>query len=114
MRISVHSEKMVAFRDYLLKRNPNAEFADRYITYLQSSLVRATIQQVCGNASVIEDVEDIDNLQKIYLVLKEHRDNKRLHNIYSGVVSAYIKFLTGKQLRAMVGSTKENSLCPNE
>ena len=101
------TENMQAFRQYLLQRNPSVAFTTRYITYLQGSVVSAAIYKVCGKNITIDEVGTIKELQAIYTELKNNPDNQRLHNIYSGAVSAYIKFLTGQPLRAMVSANEK-------
>lgn len=100
------SENMLAFRQYLLQRNPSIKFTQRYITYLQGTVVAMAVNKVCGKNIAIDQVTSIKELQAIYDILKNDPNNLRLHNVYSGAVSAYIKFLTGKPLRAMVNSNE--------
>lgn len=99
-------DKENAFRDYLLARNPSESFARKYLTYMHSSLIRQLAQRI-ANVEDIYQVNNINLLQEIYDALKKEPDNVRLHNVYSGVLSAYMKFLTGKELRKRV-IKKEN------
>lgn len=94
------------FRDFLLKRNPSESFANKYMTYLTSSLVRNKTKSISGCESIY-DVESLAQLNTIYKSVKIDESNVRLHNIYSGVVSAYIKYITGKDLRKRVIPSKD-------
>lgn len=95
------------FRDFLLKRNPSQSFAKKYMTYLTSSLVRNMTRQVTGNDDIY-NASTIEELNEIYHLVKGNDANIRLHNIYSGVVSAYIKYITGNELRKRVSLSDEN------
>ena len=103
---SAPAKKESAFRDYLLARNPSESFARKYLAYMHSSLIKQLAQRIAMVGDVYQ-VNSLDRLQDIYDVLKKEPDNIRLHNVYSGVLSAYMKFLTGKELRKRV-IKKEN------
>ena len=90
--------KKSRFRNFLLQRNPSVKFADKYLLYLDSSLVKKYLKDLAGTENIYS-IKSIELLQAIYEVLKNDDNNKRLHNVYSGVVSAFIKFLTHKELR---------------
>lgn len=98
--------KRNGFREFLLKRNPSKSFADKYMTYLNSSLVRNKTKDISGYDNIY-NVESLAQLNEIYQLVKADEANIRLHNIYSGVVSAYIKYITGNELRKMVLPSKE-------
>ena len=101
-------EKRNGFRDFLLKRNPSESFAAKYMTYLTSSLVRSNTKNISGYDSIYK-VDNLTQLNKIYQIVKSDKSNVRLHNIYSGVVSAYIKYITGNELRKrVIPQTEEN------
>lgn len=101
-------EKRNGFRDFLLKRNPSETFAAKYMTYLTSSLVRSNTKNISGCDSIY-NVENLTQLDEIYQIVKADKRNVRLHNIYSGVVSAYIKYITGNELRKrVIPSNEEN------
>lgn len=105
----LHLEPLVKcdeFRDFLLKRNPSESFAHKYTTYLNSSLVRYITMKISGYDSIYK-VESLTQLNEIYQLVKADGANVRLHNIYSGVVSAYIKYITGNELRKRVVPSKE-------
>ena len=91
----------LAFKDFLLHRNPSQKFAEKYFTYLASSLVKTTTLEVSKVTDIFQ-VTDLNELNTIYAIVKANSNNVRLHNVYSGAVSAYIKFLTGKELRKRV------------
>ena len=101
-------EKSRGFKEFLLRRNPSKSFADKYVTYLNSSLVRNITRQVIGNDDIY-NVSTLNELNKIYHLVKGDDANIRLHNVYSGVVSAYIKYITGNELRKRVGQSNENN-----
>lgn len=101
MNTSEITTKSNEFKEFLLRRNPSEKFADKYIAYLNSSLVRNTTRHFTGNENIFA-VSNILTLQYIYITVKKDKANIRLHNIYSGVISAYIKFLSGTQLRKPV------------
>lgn len=92
------------FKEFLLKRNPSKSFADKYVTYLKSSLVRNMTRQVIGNDDIF-NVSSLKELNEIYHLVKVEDANIRLHNVYSGVVSAYIKYITGNELRKRVSKS---------
>ena len=102
-----HLEKRNGFRDFLLKRNPSESFAAKYMTYLTCSLVRSYTKNISGCDSIYE-VENLTQLNEIYQRVKADKNNIRLHNIYSGVVSAYIKYITGNELRKRVIPSNED------
>lgn len=91
-------EKQNGFRDFLLKRNPSESFAFKYMAYLTSSLVKRITKDVSDCDSIYK-VKSLTKLNKIYQLVKVDNANVRLHNVYSGVVSAYIKYITGNELR---------------
>jgi len=99
--------KSRGFKEFLLRRNPSKSFADKYVTYLNSSLVRNITRQVVGNDNIY-NVSTLKELNEIYHLVKGDVANIRLHNIYSGVVSAYIKYITGNELRKRVCQSDEN------
>lgn len=103
---STPANKESAFRDYLLARNPSESFARKYLAYMHSTLIKQLVQRIAKVGDIYQ-VNRINLLQDIYDVLKTEPDNVRLHNVYSGVLSAYMKFLTGKELRKRV-IKKEN------
>lgn len=94
-------QKKKEFKAFLMKRNPSESFSDRYIRYLNARVVRNVVQDVCSNINIWE-VTDMSELITIYTRVKANIDNIRLHNIYSGAISAYMKFLQGKELRRRV------------
>lgn len=100
-------DKRKGFKDFLLRRNPSKTFAEKYMTYLTSSLVRNSTRQVSDQDDIF-CVSSLKQLNEIYHLLKGDNANIRLHNIYSGVVSAYIKYMTGGELRKRVCKSEEN------
>lgn len=95
-----------AFLDFLKRRNPTSNFPQRYVGYMNSRIIYNAAMKYAAT----EDIFSISNpkiVKKIYLEVKSDANNIRLHNIYSGVVSAYLKFLEGKDLRKRV------SICDN-
>lgn len=95
------------FKEFLLRRNPSKSFVDKYVTYLKSGLVRNMTRQVIGNDNIY-NVLTIKELNKIYHLVKGDDANIRLHNVYSGVVSAYIKYVTGNELRKRVSKSDKS------
>lgn len=95
------------FKEFLLRRNPSKSFADKYVTYLKSNLVRNMTRQVIGNNDIY-NASTIKQLNEIYHLVKGDDANIRLHNIYSGVVSAYIKYIIGNELRKRVSQSDES------
>ena len=71
------------------------------MTYLTSRLVRSSAKNISGCDSIYK-VDSLTQLNEIYQIVKADKNNVRLHNIYSGVVSAYIKYITGNELRKRV------------
>lgn len=101
------SAKNRGFKEFLLRRNPSNSFADKYVTYLKGSLVRNMTRQVIGNDDIY-NVSTIKELNEIYHLVKDDDANIRLHNVYSGVISAYIKYVTGNELRKRVSRSDES------
>ena len=93
--------KKKEFKEFLLNRNPSNSFANKYITYLNGSVVKNAVHDVCSKQSIWE-ISDMSELMTIYNLVRANKDNVRLHNVYSGVISAYMKFLQGKELRRRV------------
>lgn len=100
IRLTAEKKKEL-FREFLLARNPSEKFARTYFTYLHSSVVR----KACAENTSTDDifsVENFDDIENIYDEVKLDDKNIANHNVYSGAVSAYKKFLIGKPLRIMV------------
>lgn len=97
------------FIEYLLKRNPSQKFAKKYSVYLGGHIVRVITKQV-SNVDDILKVTSLQQLFDIYRLVKINPTNVRLHNVYSGAISAYIKFLTGRDLRVRVITKQELSI----
>ena len=96
------------FRRFLLLRNPSVKFADKYITYLGGSLIRNAVRDVASVNSIFE-ITKMGDLLTVYGIVKADSNNVRLHNVYSGVISAYIKFLNDQELRKrVIPSEKDN------
>lgn len=102
------SNKADEFRGFLLKRNPSISFAEKYINYLNSGIVKNHTNEI-AKVNDIFSVNSISDLNKIYCEVKTDPNNIRLHNVYSGVISAYIKFLTGRDLRKRVLTNQEST-----
>ena len=100
IRLTAEKKKEL-FREFLLARNPSEKFARTYFTYLHSTIVR----KACAENTTTDDifsVESFDDIENIYDEVKLDEKNIANHNVYSGAVSAYKKFLIGKPLRPMV------------
>lgn len=100
IRLTAERKKEL-FREYLLARNPSEKFAHKYFIYLHSTVVR----KACLNNTLIDDIfsiENFDDIEIIYDKVKFDDKNIANHNVYSGAVSAYKKFLLGKPLRSMI------------
>lgn len=95
------SDRINAFRDFLLKRNPSKSFADKYIKYLDGNVIKRHTMAIAGTPNV-SAIDSLSKLTDIYDMVKKDSDNIRLHNVYSGILSAYMKFLSGKELRKRV------------
>lgn len=91
-------EKETAFSNYLLERNPSQKFVRTYGIYLRSRVVVKYVQEYAHKDDIFK-VVDMEELLDIYDAVKLDDNNIRLHNVYSGAVSAYIKYLEGKPLR---------------
>ena len=97
-------EKQNGFSQFLLDRNPSAKFIRTYGIYLRSNVVRQYTQSIAHTSDIFK-IEDMDQLLDIYDEVKLDENNIRLHNVYSGAVSAYIKYLEGKPLRIKVNKS---------
>jgi len=95
------------FRDFLLERNPNERFVNTYFVYLNSSIVKRTISKICGKDDIF-CVSSMEPLSQVYESVKQEPQNKRHHNVYSGAISAYIKYLQGKPLRPIAKVRQNN------
>ena len=91
-------QRMKEFKEFLIKRNPSKKFADKYATYLTSNVIKNNAMSLYGTESIL-DIDDVVKLNKVYLAVKSDAANIRLHNVYSGALSAYIKFLKCENLR---------------
>lgn len=100
--INLTAEKKKAlFREFLLARNPSEKFARTYFTYLHSTVVRKACAEHTSTDEIFS-VQDFDDIENIYDEVKIDDKNIANHNVYSGAVSAYKKFLMGKPLRVRV------------
>lgn len=95
-------EKENGFVKYLLERNPSEKFIRTYTSYLKSTVVRKYVQEIAKTQDIFQ-ITDKEELFDVYDAVKLNDDNIRLHNVYSGAVSAYIKFLEGRTLRIKAG-----------
>lgn len=93
--------KIVKFREFLLQRNPDEKFIQRYIASLGNVIVLDAVKSVSNKKSIFE-ITQKEMLLCIYEIVKSNTRNIKSHNTYSGAVSAYIKFLDGKNLRKRV------------
>lgn len=93
--------KCLRFKEFLLARNPSESFAHKYITYLNGSVVKDVVKKIAHVESIFQ-VNNLQQVQAIYNKVKTNPNNIRLHNVYSGVISAYLKFLEGQDLRKRV------------
>lgn len=59
------------------------------------------------NTDDIFKITEMDELLDIYDAVKIDDNNIRLHNVYSGAVSAYIKYLEGRPLRIKAKKKEE-------
>lgn len=106
--ISSPIDRKNGFREFLMKRNPSPKFVKTYFVYLRSTVVKKALLKYT-NCSDIFMVTDDNPLQAVYDAVKGDPDNIRLHNIYSGAVNAYRKFLCGKNLRAIIRKQQSDS-----
>lgn len=105
-------EKEKGFIQFLLDRNPSERFVRTYSIYLKSAVVKKYAQQIARTQDIF-CIVDKDKLAEVYDAVKTDDDNIRLHNVYSGAVSAYIKFLDGRPLRTRI-VPKETGDIPDE
>ena len=99
--ISLSDNRRNKFRCYLLERNPNTKFVQSYFLYLNSAIVKDAVRRFCSHDDIFK-TGNIRIVEAIYEEVKKNDTNKRLHNVYSGAISAYLKFLQGKSLRPPV------------
>ena len=102
-------EKEKGFVQFLLDRNPSEKFIRTYTIYLKSSVVRKYTQGIAKTQDIFQ-IADKEDLLDVYDAVKLDDDNIRLHNVYSGAVSAYIKFLEGRTLRIKAGEKGKEDL----
>jgi hypothetical protein len=86
------------FTRFLLERNPSPKFIRTYEIYLCSQIVKKYTKEVVGTDNIFE-ISKTDDIRDIYTQVKWDENNIRLHNVYSGAVSAYCKYLEGRPLR---------------
>lgn len=106
-------EKETEFSKYLLERNPSEKFIRTYGIYLRSNVVKKYVQENSRKQDIFQ-VEDLEELFDIYDAVKLDDNNIRLHNVYSGAISAYIKFLEGKPLRIKASKEKKDAILDSE
>ena len=102
-------EKENGFGKFLLERNPSQKFVRTYGIYLRSQVVRRYVLENSHTDDIFQ-VTDMNELLDIYDALRIDDNNIRLHNVYSGAVSAYIKYLDGKPLRIKAKKKEENEI----
>lgn len=93
------------YRAYLLGRNPSEKFIRTYFVYLGGSIVKKYLTALCGTDDIFA-ISDVNKLSIAYEQIKVDENNVRLHNVYSGAVGSYIKFLQGKPLRVIAKQNK--------
>ena len=96
------NEKEKGFVRFLLERNPSEKFIRTYTIYLKSAVVRKYTLEIAKTPDIFQ-ITDKEELFDVYDAVKLDDNNIRLHNVYSGAVSAYIKFLEGRTLRIKAG-----------
>lgn len=96
------------FTRFLLERNPSPKFIRTYGIYLSSQVVKKYTKETVGTDNIFE-ISSVKNINDIYSKVKSDENNIRLHNVYSGAVSAYCKYLEGRPLRIKVQKRTPNS-----
>ena len=81
-----------SYCDYLKQKFASERTILNYLSFVESSLVLRYLKKIANKDSIYK-VEDFDILLKLYLAIKDDKDNIRLHRIYSSAVSKYIKFM---------------------
>jgi len=94
-------KKKIEFEKFLLARNPSERFVKTYFRYLNSAVVCNATRKVSSQINILS-VTDMKQLEEIYREVKNNPNNIKYHNVYSGAISAYIKFLNGTPLRKAV------------
>lgn len=95
-------EKEKGFLKFLLDRNPSEKFIRTYIIYLKSTVVKKYTENLAKTQNIFQ-IAIREKLIDVYDAVKLDDDNIRLHNVYSGAISAYIKYIDGRPLRIKAG-----------
>lgn len=79
------------YSKFLTEKFESERTIRNYLTFVNSSIVMRYLSEIAHTDSIYK-VEDFDTFLKLYLAIKEDKDNIRLHRVYSSAVSKYIKF----------------------
>lgn len=88
----IESDNCSSYYDYLKQKYHSERTIHNYLSFVNSSLVLRYLKEIAYKDSIYK-VEDFDILLKLYLAIKDDKDNIRLHRVYSSAVSRYIKFM---------------------
>lgn len=66
-------------------------------------------EEIAGTQDIFQ-ITDKEELFNVYDAVKLDDDNLRLHNVYSGAVSAYIKYIEGRPLRIKAGEKDKKKI----
>lgn len=95
----IENENYIGFQSYLRANFSSERSIRNYLCFVNSSVVSRVVGNLF-NINSIYQIDDFENLLKIYLGVKEDEDNIRLHRVYSAAISKYIRFrFPNKKLR---------------
>lgn len=88
--ISIEQRK----KNFIAQLNLSDTTTRNYITALNSSLLKEMLLEECDGKQLFE-INDLDELWKLYSKINVHPRNISTHRICSAAVMKYIKYLNG-------------------
>lgn len=97
----IENENYIGFQNYLRANFSSERSIRNYLCFVNSSVVSRVVGNLF-NFNSLYQIDDFEDLLKIYLGVKEDKDNIRLHRVYSAAISKYIKYrFPDKKLREL-------------
>ena len=79
------------YLEFLKEKFQSDRTIRNYLIFVNSSLVLRYIKEIANTDSIYK-IDDFNVLLRLYLAIKEDKDNIRLHRVYSSAVSKFVKF----------------------
>lgn len=97
----IENDACKQYLEFLKEKFQSDRTIRNYLMFVNSSLVLRHIKRIAKTDSIY-NIDDFSVLLKLYLAIKEDKDNIRLHRVYSSAVSKYVKFrFPDKKLRKL-------------